>query len=85
MPASSVGSASTETIDREVRTIIEQVVDALKILAAEVADATHPAARAFPAPQHESETDRDDQNQIEIEVFDHQTPVTSLLARASSD
>jgi hypothetical protein len=74
-----------ESVDREIRPVIEQVVDALKVIASEVADPAHSASRAFPAPQHEPEPDRDDQNQVQIEVFDHQAPVTSLFVRASSD
>ena len=73
-----------ESIDREIGSVVEQVVDALIVVTTQVADAAHSAPCAFAASQHESETNRDDQNDVEVEVFEHQTPATSLFARASS-
>jgi hypothetical protein len=73
-----------ESVDRQIGPVVEQIIDALIVVAPEVADTAHSATCAFPPSEHEPETNRDDQDQIEIEVFEHQTPATSLFARASS-
>src|SRR5262245_27667783 len=61
-----------ESVYVELRTVFEQEIDALEVIAAEIGDATNSAARALAPAEHESEPDRDDEDDVEVYVFEHQ-------------